>query len=94
MDTIAIVKWVFLSIGLACLGGATQADHGGAWVLVILGLAFAGVGGGLIGYGWWSARRATELREHGRLIEADFQQVELNTSLEVNGSNPFRIVAQ
>lgn len=92
--TFAIIKWTFLLIGLAFLGAATQVSGGGAIVMLILGLAFASIGGGILGYGWWRARRDAELRERGQRIEAEFQQVELNTSLEVNGSNPFRIVAQ
>jgi hypothetical protein len=60
----------------------------------LLGLVFAAIGGGIIVYGWWSATQEAHLREHGHLVQAEFQQVELNESLEVNGANPLRIVAQ
>ncbi len=92
--TFTVIKWTFLVIGLAFLGAATQVPRDGAIVMLILGLAFGSIGGGILGHGWWRTRRDAELRAHGHRIEADFQQVELNTTLEVNGSNPFRIVAQ
>jgi len=42
-----------------------------------------------------STRRRDEwLRYNGRHIQANFDRVELNTSLRVNGSNPYRIVCQ
>ena len=34
------------------------------------------------------------LRQFGVLVQADFQRVELNPTLEVSGTNPFRIIAQ
>ena len=67
---------------------------GGALVLSILGLVFTAIGGGIIIYGWWSARKEAFLRKNGHLIQAELQQVEVNEALEVNGVNPFRIVAQ
>ena len=39
-------------------------------------------------------RREAELRLHGRRVQARFQAVERNTSLEVNGNHPWRIVCQ
>lgn len=96
MNHIAItfIKWSFLAIGVAMLFGAALLDGSAAIVLALLGFAFASVGGGIIYYGRWSAQKEARLRQHGRLVQAEFQQVELNGALEVNGTNPFRIIAQ
>ena len=40
-----------------------------------------------------STRKNVWLHQNGRRIQAEFTR-ELNTSLEVNGSNPYRIVCQ
>jgi hypothetical protein len=91
---ITLIKWLFLAIGLGFLVGAICADSEAKLVLTIMGVIFAGVGGGLIAFGRWSVQKEADLRQNGQLVEAEFQQVEVNTSLEVNGENPFRIVAQ
>ena len=91
---ITLIKWLFLAIGIGMLAGAVSGQSRATVPLSILGLVFASVGGGIIGYGWWSTKREAMLRQHGQLVQADFQQVELNEALEVNGANPFRIVAQ
>jgi hypothetical protein len=91
---ITIIKWTFLATGLAMLAGASIASGGGALVLFIFGLVFAAIGGGIIGYGWWSSKNEASLRQHGQLVQAALQQVEINEALDVNGNNPFRIVAQ
>ena len=91
---ITLIKWLFLAIGLGFLVGAIFANSEAKLVLTIMGVIFAGVGGGLIAFGRWSAQKEADLRQNGQLVEAEFQQVEVNTSLEVNGVNPFRIVAQ
>lgn len=69
-----------LWLGTAILGG--------------LGLAFSGVGGGII-----YATRAGEKKKHflmayGNAIETDLQGVDRNTSVEINGQNPWRISSQ
>jgi hypothetical protein len=91
---ITLIKWFFLAIGLGLLALAIPADNDAKLPLTLMGLAFAGVGGGLIAYGRYSVQKEADLRQNGQLVEAEFQQVEVNTSLEVNGANPFRIVAQ
>jgi hypothetical protein len=55
---------------------------------------FAGIGGGIIAFGRWSAQKEADLRQNGQLIEAEFQEVEQNGSIEVNGEHPYRIVAR
>lgn len=92
--TITLIKWLFLVIGIGLLIGAITVQSNDALPLLLLGLSFAAIGGGIIGYGCWSTRKEAFLRQHGHLIQADFQRVELNQALEVNGSNPFRIIAQ
>jgi hypothetical protein len=92
---ITIIKWLFLVIGIGLLAGAAMGmQSGGFYVLLVLGLVFASIGSGIIVYGWQSAKKEAFLRQQGRLIQAEFQQVELNEILEINGVNPFRIVAQ
>lgn len=41
-----------------------------------------------------NARRKEYLRQHGQPIETEFTRVELNTSLTVNGSHPYRVLSQ
>jgi hypothetical protein len=91
---IVLIKWAFLVIGIAMLVGAVMVRSTDTLPLSVLGVAFAATGGGIIGYGLWSARNEALLRQHGHLVHADFQQVEINVALEVNGANPFRIIAQ
>lgn len=91
---ITLIKWLFLAIGLLLLVGAIFVDPEAKLALTIMGLIFAGIGGGIIAFGQWSAQKEADLRQNGQLIEAEFKSVELNSSLEVNGEHPYRIVAQ
>jgi hypothetical protein len=92
---ITIVKWMFVAVGIVMLAGALVFRSGvGTLVLAFLGLVFTTIGGGVIGYGLWATKKENFLRQHGHLVQADLQQVEVNQALEVNGANPFRIVAQ
>ncbi len=59
-----------------------------------LGLVFFLIGGGIILAGVRKSRMKADLLQHGRRIESDALSVETNTSVAVNGKNPFRIVAQ
>ncbi len=40
------------------------------------------------------AKQIAELQQHGILLQAKYQSVERNTTLTVNGKNPYRIVCQ
>ena len=60
----------------------------------LLGAAFATAGAGVIIYRAWWTRMNAILRQFGTLVQADFQRVELNETLELDGINPFRIIAQ
>jgi len=59
-----------------------------------MGLVFGLVGGGMVLFGILKGRSKAYLEEHGTEVLAKFASVEQNTSLTVNGRNPFRIVCQ
>lgn len=90
---VTIVKWVFFVIGVGFLAGAFVAHGPGQIVLLILGLAFGGVGGGLIAYGLHLKKKEADLRQNGQLIQAEIKEVEINGAIEMNGANPWRVVA-
>jgi hypothetical protein len=63
-------------------------------ILGILGVVFTVP---MLGFFIWkrkSDQKNQWLQQNGRRIQADITSVELNTSLQVNGRNPFRIVCQ
>ncbi|PPV08000.1 hypothetical protein XBLMG947_1101 [Xanthomonas bromi] len=91
--TVTIIAWSFLLAGLGLLTGAALMPDQARWILLLLGVAFGGMGGGILGRRVRHARRAAWLRERGTVVEASFVEVELNPSLEVNGKHPFRILA-
>ena len=68
------------------------------WLLPLIfggiGIVFCSVG--LVPFAWYRhvQRRDDWLRANGRRIQADFDRVEVNTSLRVNGQCPWRIVCQ
>lgn len=67
---------------------------GGASIFAGLGAVFVLVGGGMIVVPMLKARRDQYLKHQGTPIETDFQGVEINQSLSVNGRHPFRVVTQ
>lgn len=67
---------------------------GAAIIVGGLGLVFGLVGFGMTVYGLLHQRGKAFLQKHGVRILTAFQGVELNTGFEVNGRNPYRIVAQ
>jgi hypothetical protein len=73
-------------------------SFGSLWMLPLI---FSGLGSvffaiGVVPFAWTRRvrRRDDWLRSNGRHIQADFERVELNTSLRVNGASPYRIVCQ
>ena len=70
----------------------------GLWLLPTIfggiGAVFASIGLVAIVVKSLNDRKNNWLEQNGRRIQADITRVELNTSLEVNGANPFRIVCQ
>lgn len=67
---------------------------GGASIIAIMGCVFLGVGGGMVFYGVRKAKREAWLKLNGRPLITEFQCVERNTRLKVNGRSPWRIVSQ
>ncbi|MBZ0334217.1 DUF3592 domain-containing protein [Marinobacter sp. AL4B] len=67
---------------------------GGAVIAGILGSVFGLIGGGMVLRGVIKGRSKAYLQKNGVEVHASFQRVEQNTSLTVNGRNPFRIVCQ
>ena len=59
-----------------------------------MGLVFGAIGGGMLLFGWKKSRSQAYLKDHGTEVLATFSSVEQNSSLTVNGRNPFRIVCQ
>lgn len=67
---------------------------GGATILGGMGLVFALIGFGIIISGIKKKKMHNHLKLHGTKVESDFQNVTLNTSIAVNGKNPFVVVSQ
>ena len=67
---------------------------GGASIVGGLGAVFFLIGASIIAFGHMRARQNEYLRTQGTRVQARFQQVERNPSIQVNGANPFRIVCQ
>jgi hypothetical protein len=89
-----LIKWLFLGFGIGLLAAAIVGSTESRLAFAVLGAAFTAISGAIFGIRWWNARNEALLRQHGHLVQADFQRVEINESLEVNGTNPFRVVAQ
>ena len=66
----------------------------GALILGGVGSVFAMVGLGFFVYDIQKKKKWDYLNVHGTKINTDFQRVSINTSLAVNGRNPFVIVSQ
>jgi Protein of unknown function (DUF3592) len=63
-------------------------------ILGILGVAFLTP---RIGWSVWQRlndRKAAWLRENGRRVQAEIESIQLNTSVQVGGRNPYRILCQ
>ncbi len=67
---------------------------GGATIVGAIGAVFTLVGGGLLYARRRVAERAQYLRRHGTPVQTDYQNVQINTRLRVNGCHPWRIVTQ
>lgn len=66
---------------------------GTATILAVLGTVFFLIGASIVIAGRLSLGKKERLKTSGTPIQADFQGVELNTTLLVNGQHPFRIVS-
>ena len=63
-------------------------------IVASIGAVFALVGGGILYGQHRAAALAQYLRRHGEPVQTEFQNVELNTRVRVNGRHPWRIVTQ
>jgi hypothetical protein len=88
---INMTKWIFLAIGAAMLAGGVVANQ---IILMGLGAGFFAIGAGIMFYQKKTAAKIEYLKQNGRLINAEFTEVALNMQLQVNGRNPFQIIAQ
>jgi hypothetical protein len=59
-----------------------------------IGSVFFLIGAGIMAGGRLKSRRDAQLRSTGVPIQTEFQSVELNTFLQVNGRHPFRVFTQ
>jgi hypothetical protein len=66
----------------------------GSIVLLGMGVIFTSPGIGFIVWTRANNRKNAWLHQNGRRIQAEVKGVELNTSLSVNGANPYRIACQ
>ncbi len=66
----------------------------GVIILGALGSIFFLIGAGIIITTLLKGRKEEYLKKNGVPIETDFQSVELNGSLSVNGRHPFRVLSQ
>lgn len=67
---------------------------GAAVIVGGLGSVFFLIGAGILLFSILKRRRDEYLKEQGDPIETEFQRVELNKTVTVNGRNPFRIITQ
>lgn len=66
----------------------------GSLILGILGTAFSAIGGGIMLAGRLGERKKSYLMAYGTSVQTDFQSVDRNTTIKVNGKHPWRIVSQ
>ncbi|MDX3775717.1 DUF3592 domain-containing protein [Chromatiaceae bacterium AAb-1] len=66
---------------------------GGAVILGGIGGVFFLIGAGIILVSLLKTRKDEFLKTHGIPIETEYQSVELNTALSVNGKHPFRVLS-
>jgi Protein of unknown function (DUF3592) len=68
------------------------------WLVTIiftaLGVVFSAIGVVPLVLGTRKKELAAWLRTNGQRIQTDFERVEVNTGLQVNGASPYRIVSQ
>jgi len=59
-----------------------------------MGILYVILGGSFLIVVLVKTRKQKKLKETGEFVQADFVRVELNTTLTVNGKNPYRIVCE
>lgn len=66
----------------------------GVLILFGLGTVFSAIGGSILHAGRAGSKKKNYLMAYGNAIQTDVQGVDRNTSLAVNGKNPWRITSQ
>jgi hypothetical protein len=66
----------------------------GPWILGGLGALFTAVGVSIVLAGRMGDRKKNYLMAYGNALQTDLQGVDRNTSLTVNGRNPWRVTSQ
>ncbi len=67
---------------------------GAALIVGIMGLVFFLIGFLIIFFGVKKSKMIETLKKNGSRVNAEFQSVQLNTALKVNGRSPYQILAQ
>jgi len=67
---------------------------GGATILGLIGLVFFIIGSSIIANNIKKKNMLKYLKQYGTKITTNFQNVNINTTLAVNGKNPFVVVSQ
>ena len=67
---------------------------GAALIVGIFGAIFFLIGFSIIFFGMKKTKMVEDLKKNGTRVNAEFQSVQLNTTLKVNGRNPYQILAQ
>ena len=67
---------------------------GAALIVTGLGLAFCLFGGAPLAWMYHRKQMEAWLRAYGQQIQTTFERVELDTTVTVDGSHPYRIVSQ
>lgn len=67
---------------------------GGATIVGMIGSIFLIIGSSILLFSHLSSRKKINLSATGQAIQADYQNVELNESISVNNTHPYRILAQ
>ena len=66
---------------------------GAALIVGIFGAIFFLIGFSIIFFGMKKTKMVEDLKKNGTRVNAEFQSVQLNTTLKVNGRNPYQILA-
>lgn len=91
INNMNVITRFFGVIGLITLiGGISMAEP----IVIILGGIFFAIGAIAEFIRIRRVKQIATLKAQGITLEAQYQGVELNDNLEVNGRNPFRIVCQ
>ena len=93
----ALLKWGAIALGIVCLIGVFLSKDDGRLIPVLISLAFVAAGIAIMVAERRAAKKEADLRQNGRLIQADFQEVEFHTTKSNDDDSStkwFQLVAQ